>query len=290
MGPTGVGKSTFINALLDANRMLVGHGLKSCTAQIDAHVMAIPGRQRLSGCRMVIVDTPGFDDTYEEDAEVLRRIAVWLASSYDDGMKLGGVIYLHEISQTRMLGTSRRNLDMFRQLCGEDALAKVILGTTKWGDIREGVGEERERQLSGTYWKEMIDLGSRMERVEKSRESAWSIVNLILNRVEEEMPEGGILHGAEDGDHDNALQIQGELVDLQRLIPETEAGKELRYTLQQLLEMQKKMAAELEAGEGGDHAEARLKETKENIGKTVKQIKDLRVPLPRRILWFFHLT
>ena len=31
--------------------------------------------------RVVIVDTPGFDNTYEEDVEILRRIAVWLAAS-----------------------------------------------------------------------------------------------------------------------------------------------------------------------------------------------------------------
>lgn len=31
--------------------------------------------------RLILVDTPGFDDTYIDDAEVLRRIAVWLAVS-----------------------------------------------------------------------------------------------------------------------------------------------------------------------------------------------------------------
>ena len=31
---------------------------------------------------MIIVDTPSFDDTYEDYLEILRRIAVWLASSF----------------------------------------------------------------------------------------------------------------------------------------------------------------------------------------------------------------
>jgi len=31
--------------------------------------------------RLVLVDTPGFDDTNVSDSEILRRIAVWLAYS-----------------------------------------------------------------------------------------------------------------------------------------------------------------------------------------------------------------
>ena len=33
------------------------------------------------GRRVVLVDTPGFDDTDLSDTEILRRIAVWLAAS-----------------------------------------------------------------------------------------------------------------------------------------------------------------------------------------------------------------
>lgn len=291
MGPTGVGKSTFINSLLGQEKMVVGHDLKSCTARIEHAVVSnIPSHPNLHGRRVVIVDVPGFDDTIEDDAEILRRIAIWLASSYDDGMKLGGVIYLHEISQTRMLGTTRRNLNMFRKLCGEEALSRVILGTTKWADVLSDIGEQREKQLSDKFWKEMIGFGSVVRRFDKTQESAQAILNVILDKLTPPTP-GESTPGSVG--HDPTLQIQKELVHLQRFIPETQAGQELRYTLQQLLEMQKKMARELEVGnsEGSDHqARAKMKETQDNIKKTVKQIKDLKVPLPRRILAFFRLT
>ena len=47
--------------------------------------MAVPGKfvtvhASLALRRIVLVDTPGFDDTYADDGEILRRIAVWLAS------------------------------------------------------------------------------------------------------------------------------------------------------------------------------------------------------------------
>jgi hypothetical protein len=63
--------------------MPVGHDLKSCTSSLQHAFIGLDfeGRPELKGRRIVIVDTPGFDDTYTEDQEILRRIAVWLASS-----------------------------------------------------------------------------------------------------------------------------------------------------------------------------------------------------------------
>ena len=60
--------------------MRVGHDISSCTSTIEYAVVDNPSRL-INGHRVIIVDTPGFDDTYEDDVEILRRIAVWLASS-----------------------------------------------------------------------------------------------------------------------------------------------------------------------------------------------------------------
>jgi hypothetical protein len=70
-----------INALLGTDEMVVGHSLKSCTVNLRHAFIPISNRSSLEGRRIVIVDTPGFDDTYTDDQEILRRIAVWLASS-----------------------------------------------------------------------------------------------------------------------------------------------------------------------------------------------------------------
>jgi hypothetical protein len=192
-------------------------------------------------------------------------------------MKLGGLIYLHDISQTRMLGTTRKNFDMFRKLCGEKADKSVVLGTTKWSDVMPEVGSRREAELKDRYWKDMIDAGTWVKQFDGTSSSAWKIVNIILDKVEET----------------DRLQIQRELVELSYSIPETEAGQTLRYTLQQLLEMQKKMAEELEAQTvvGGDsYIRAKLEENRNQIGKILKQVKALQIPLPRRIMRFFHLA
>lgn len=76
------------------------------------------------------IDTPGFDGTNLSDVQVLQNIAHWLSMSLKSGVKLSGIIYLHRITDPRMTGSIRRNLLMFKKLCGEDSFSSVTLATT----------------------------------------------------------------------------------------------------------------------------------------------------------------
>jgi len=178
IGPTGAGKSTFINTAAGKTVASVDHGLQSCTPEIQRFIVPHPGDPSR---RIIFVDTPGFDDTYVDDAEILRRISIWLTRSYHDGMKISGIIYLHEISQTRF-ETSRKDLYMLIKTYGEDVLKNVILATTKWGNIEAAAGRRREQQLCDTYWKKMLAQGSRVARFTDTHESAWAIVSIILSK------------------------------------------------------------------------------------------------------------
>ncbi|KAF8064967.1 P-loop containing nucleoside triphosphate hydrolase protein [Lyophyllum atratum] len=267
MGATGAGKSTFINALVGRNVAKVGHDLQSETAQVQHYILPHPQHPDR---RLVIVDTPGFDDTNQDDREILRRIAVWLAQSYDADMTLAGLIYLHEITQTRMMGTARKNLDMFNKLCGPNAAPNIILATTKWSEVKEEVGSRREEQLRATHWKDMISHGSRMSRFEASQQSAEGIVSLILGREPVDV-----------------AQIQQELVEMDEFLSDTEAGRTLRYTLKELLEVQKQKAARLRE-EGGQNLQEEIAENEEKIHATLNQIKSLNIPFGKRVLRLFR--
>ncbi|KAG1846609.1 P-loop containing nucleoside triphosphate hydrolase protein, partial [Suillus subalutaceus] len=216
MGRTGVGKSTLVNDAAGKEVVTVGHGMKSCTADIQHVFCECPGDPSR---RVVLVDTPGSDDTYKSDEEVLRCIAVWLADSYGQDMKLAGILYLHDITQSRMFGTTLRDLDVFRKLCGEDAEKNVILVTTKWADLitaNEGPLAAREQELTSVFWKEMMAHGSTTDRFNQSR--PWDVMKPILaNKTVVD-----------------AIQIQRELVDWGRKIPETDAGKALASKVKKL--------------------------------------------------------
>jgi hypothetical protein len=183
-------------------------------------------------------------------------------------MKLGGVIYLLSIADKRMKGTTLRNLEMFSQLCGDKALARVVLGTTNWGEVSEDVGKKREQQLDKIFWSAMTASGSKSLRFERTHESAEIFLDAILNQLEFRAADGEILS-------DNiVLKIQDELVELERRILETAAGqkKKLRYSLEQLRQMQ--------SDDNSEKAAALSASIK-------KQIAELRIPLSRKVVLFF---
>ena len=183
-------------------------------------------------------------------------------------MKLGGVIYLQSIADKRMKGTTRRNLDMFRHLCGDKALERVVLGTTNWGEVDEDIGEKRELQLNKIFWKTMTDSGSKSLRFDRTKRSALAFLDAILGQSN--------FGENEEILRDNVLRIQNELVEFDRNIPETAAGKELRYTLKQLRELQKE--------EGNSEKATALSASVE------KQIAELRISLPRKLYLKFFVS
>lgn len=105
---------------------------------------------------------------------------------------------------------SLTQLRTLRALCGDEALSNVVLGTTKWSRV-DKVGEDHEKELEALCWGPLIAKGSTMERFCDNRESAWTFINTLLNK----MPAHGIV-----------LDIHKELIDRNLPIEETAAGKE----------------------------------------------------------------
>lgn len=69
----------FINAALNINAP-VGESLDSCTEVTKAYRSLLPDE---SGRQLVLVDTPGFDDSRDiTDTDVLQEISKWLMTTY----------------------------------------------------------------------------------------------------------------------------------------------------------------------------------------------------------------
>ena len=174
-------------------------------------------------------------------------------------MKLAGFVYLHEITQTRMFGALRKNLETFKKICGNDALKNVVIGTTKWDEVRLEKGQQREQQNRDTYWKEMVQQGSVIMQVHADSSSAWKIVNRILQN-----------------DAVDFVRFQERL---QKTISDMEAGKlKPRYTLEDL---RKRLLAEERMANMGD-GQLRQKEVEDirkRMRETTDEIRKLKVPL-----------
>ncbi|KAJ2928592.1 hypothetical protein H1R20_g8529, partial [Candolleomyces eurysporus] len=217
MGLTGAGKSTFINKYCRKDVMTVNHGLESCTRKMDFTVIVLPeDHPALPGRRLVLVDTPGFDDTDKSEHETLRRICTWLAHTYDAGTKVTGLVYLHSVGQSRMTRSARLSYDLFHAICGENAFRKVVMATTQWDTtlLNPAAGEIREKDLKTKWWKEPLAQGALYKRIQEPEEDIKSAIEHLLKG------------------HAVATRVQKELVDEDKRVVETEAGKKLVATLQ----------------------------------------------------------
>jgi hypothetical protein len=187
--------------------------------------------------RVHLIDTPGFDDTNLSDVQVLQNIAHWLSLSFKNGVKLSGIIYLHRITEPRMTGSIRRNLLMFKKLCGENSFRSVILATTWWSNIEEAKGVSHEQELinKDEWWGQMTKRGSRVFRHTGShagentgsRDSALALIGYILS-----------LHRRV------TLDIQDEIINKGQDIEDTAAARELNADI---IRERIKHQAELEA-------------------------------------------
>ena len=217
------GFEQFINLVTDSG-LPVSDSLRSCasTVNVSRHFM-------LDGHRVVLIDTPGFDDTTRSDTDILKLIAAFLETSYvklrlgpkksflvnhtpicryEQGSTLAGVLYFHRISDVRMGGISTRNFRLFRQLCGESVLKNVVIVTNRWEEVDPQVGEAREAELmcEDLFFKPVLDKGARMARHQGTVRSAERVIRLILEN------------------HPLPLRIQEELVDQGKDIMTTGAG------------------------------------------------------------------
>ncbi|RXW14637.1 hypothetical protein EST38_g11219 [Candolleomyces aberdarensis] len=244
MGPTGVGKST--------------HYVVPIKEELAE-------RYKLSGRNLVVVDTPGFNDTNLSDAEILRRIALWLASAYGRNMKVSGVVYMYPIYPNRMTRNDCSNVKVFRKICGDGGLSRVILATTRWDICPPETGTRREEELEKNFWRNLLDQSqakgtATMKRLPNGAEHAWQIIDTILEK-----------HGHAEVDG-IILNIQHQLVTKGKKLQQTDAAIELRRKLQVLL---------------NESSSSSVKTRRENLEKVVQQVKELKIPFSSRIKSFF---
>lgn len=269
MGPTGAGKSSFIQAAMRGEGDdTIGHGLISYTSEIRSVRTIHP----INKYPVVFVDTPGFDDTYKSDIEILSMIADWLVQTYTRGIKLAGIVYLHRISDNRMAGASLKNLRMFASICGLEAMPSVILVTTMWDEVREDAGVRRETELRETFWRDMIAHGCKTERFDRTYEAAWDILHSLFHRAQE------------------PLQLPKDIVDTHLHLNETHAGITLHNELMRLIKDQKEATRRLKEQAGkqdnmlvAQQLNARRVELDNKIQQIAEQLRQMKIPFTRRV-------
>jgi hypothetical protein len=185
-----------------------------------------------------------------------------------------------------MTGSALKNLKMFGNLCGDEAIRNVILATTMWSPLEDHIvgskGEKElrhEKELCDKYWKAMIGRGARIARFLRTYDSAWTIVDLI-----------SVINPP------NPLLLQEEMVDLKKEIWETHAAITLYDMLQKELANQRDAVKKLQKeAEMQDNAQSvrELNLQREEIEMTLRatsaQIRELKIPIGRQFLSLFSV-
>ncbi|KAL4062205.1 P-loop containing nucleoside triphosphate hydrolase protein [Scleroderma citrinum] len=192
MGSTGSGKTTFIN-VASGSDLKVGMGLESCTNEVQTSIPFTIGDRQI-----LLLDTPGFDDTTMTDTDVLRIISAYLFVMHKQGIRLIGIVYMQRISDFNVGSSARRDLRMFQELCGEEAYGNVIVVTNMWGTVPEedGVARETELATKDVFYKPILERKGVMVRHDNTRESAHHILEQLVRkeptvlRIQRELAEG----------------------------------------------------------------------------------------------------
>lgn len=188
LGETGAGKSFFVRKLTSNMEVRVGHYLESCTSSVDTHsrtfVLTETGttvseafETAIGGTKLLVIDTPGFDDSKRSDSDVVIEISACLTAQAAMGVRLLGIVYIQDITIARMRRSLKHELNMMKKIVGKKNYRHVLLVTTKWGDkTRSREYEGRLHELEDDYWSDMIEGRASVHRFDGSTDSARSIV------------------------------------------------------------------------------------------------------------------
>jgi hypothetical protein len=115
---------------------------------------------------------------------------------------------------------------MFGELTGRKGTKNVVLATTMWDKLHPQLddGGKREKDLKKKYWNVMIRNGAAVERFLNTSDSAWSIVDNVVDRSSPKAP----------------LLFQKERVDQGKYVEDTSAGEALGLNVGRLVKRQNK--------------------------------------------------
>ena len=120
-----------------------------------------------------------------------------------------------------------KNLRMFKNLCGEEALKNVLLTTTQWANVNPADGQAREDNLRDEgLWGGLISRGATLQKFHGTRESGLELIHKLMSNTPK------------------PLDIQDQIVEKRMTLFETDAGKCIN---EELIAQEKKFKEEVES-------------------------------------------
>ncbi|KAF9034868.1 hypothetical protein BJ165DRAFT_1533894 [Panaeolus papilionaceus] len=182
LGPTGSGKSSFIEAVT-SNPSL---GLSS--DKLEGFTQCVSIYRTINavayGAPIYLVDVPGFADSKISAMSIVSMLKDMLQTN--PGLIRFRILYHTPINNPRLPGSQRRVLRTFEALTGPESARNVIVVSTMWDSIWTENGRRRAEgnftQLWEEIWKDYIAHGAKIVKFHNTPESALTILDDAFHR------------------------------------------------------------------------------------------------------------
>ncbi|KAF9032360.1 hypothetical protein BJ165DRAFT_772845 [Panaeolus papilionaceus] len=178
LGPTGSGKSSFIECIANDNTLGIAKD------QLDGvtQMLSIYQIQNVSivedDSPLYIVDTPGFADSKIPESKTMRLVIDFVR---ERNININRIFYFDRITDSRMAGSKGKLLDLFSEMTGQSTGFCVTFITTMWDRIwkEEQLRKANTRleEMQGIYFKEFVQDQARVMKFENTHESAIYILD-----------------------------------------------------------------------------------------------------------------
>ncbi|KAF9004214.1 hypothetical protein BDQ17DRAFT_1424662 [Cyathus striatus] len=130
----------------------VGGGITSCTKDIRDIPTAFPTHNN-SGRRVILVDTPVFNDTWDDDVKVFEKIRKWLMTfcAQNPALKFSGILYLYDISQPRNVPQNDTTIITPNNFKDPPLVNNLHFVATHWNTAKIPMAVVRERELQQNH-------------------------------------------------------------------------------------------------------------------------------------------
>ncbi|KAF9038703.1 hypothetical protein BJ165DRAFT_1499846 [Panaeolus papilionaceus] len=188
MGPTGAGKSNFIQSLTTKNLEIAKDTLTRGAHQVQVYRLLNHPKYKN---RIILVDTPGFIDEFISEYSVLKEIREWMVNN--DIPRIDRLLYFDNID-SELTGTRVACFKLFHKICGEKAAHRTCLVTTKWDHVKDisatqkGQSQPLETRANrkwqailDNHWNDLYTRGSIVFKFVNTRTSAEDALTQVLD-------------------------------------------------------------------------------------------------------------
>ncbi|KAF9034746.1 hypothetical protein BJ165DRAFT_1409660 [Panaeolus papilionaceus] len=183
LGPTGSGKSTFIESLAPNTTLgLSSNKLEGFTQSVTIY-RVVNVQSNTARSPFYLVDVPGFADTKISSMGIVSMLRKMIRTNNNTYFR---ILYFTPIHNPRLPGSQRRVLRTFEALTGPGSARSITIVSTMWdlvwGESPSRRAESNFIQLQDEIWKPYTSSGSDIVRFQNTQESALTILDAAFDR------------------------------------------------------------------------------------------------------------